>query len=274
MGRAEMIELFTEFAREGRHVIALLLRGPGVRPGRPDALVSGLDVLPTLLAFAGVEPEEAACALEAAKAGKPPLLIGSYVSVAIEDNTVTAFIGPSGCGKSTFLKTLDRMNDLISYVRIEGNVYYDGIDIYREFDVTDLRKKIGMVFQKPNPFQMSVYDNIASPMKLLGHDASQIDREVREAALDALVDCEVEKGPFSRAVAVALRSPGAEVRAGLVRGLREHHAVAPVLPSVAALLADALDVRPQVAPAGRVQSDRWFIQKDNSWLMNKSTSQG
>jgi phosphate transport system ATP-binding protein len=83
------------------------------------------------------------------------------VSINIAANRVTAFIGPSGCGKSTFLKTIDRMNDLIDYARVEGKVYYDGIDIYREYDVTELRKKIGMVFQKPNPFPMSVYDNIA-----------------------------------------------------------------------------------------------------------------
>jgi phosphate transport system ATP-binding protein len=102
------------------------------------------------------------------------------VSMDIESNKVTAFIGPSGCGKSTFLKTLDRMNDLISYARIEGKVYYDGIDIYREFDVTELRKKIGMVFQKPNPFQMSVYDNIAYGPRVHGVK--------KRSVLDALVE--------------------------------------------------------------------------------------
>jgi len=83
------------------------------------------------------------------------------VSIKVEPNSITALIGPSGCGKSTFLRVLDRMNDLIDGVRIEGRVLYDGEDIFGEFDVIELRKKIGMVFQKPNPFPMSVYDNIA-----------------------------------------------------------------------------------------------------------------
>ena len=84
------------------------------------------------------------------------------VDVDIPERQVTALIGPSGCGKSTFLKTLDRMNDLIPGVRVTGTVAYRGQDIYApEVDVTWLRKQIGMVFQKPNPFPMSIYDNIA-----------------------------------------------------------------------------------------------------------------
>lgn len=83
------------------------------------------------------------------------------ISIDIISNKVTAFIGPSGCGKSSFLKTINRMNDLVPIANIEGRVFYEGIDIYKEYDVIELRKKIGMVFQKPNPFQMSVYDNVA-----------------------------------------------------------------------------------------------------------------
>ena len=84
------------------------------------------------------------------------------ISMSIEPRSVTAFIGPSGCGKSTFLKTLDRMNDLVEDVKITGEVVYQGQDIYApSVDVTWLRKQIGMVFQKPNPFPMSIYDNVA-----------------------------------------------------------------------------------------------------------------
>ena len=84
------------------------------------------------------------------------------VSMNIPEKSITALIGPSGCGKSTFLKTLDRMNDLIPGVRIEGEVQYNGQDIFApSVDVNELRREIGMVFQKPNPFPMSIYDNIA-----------------------------------------------------------------------------------------------------------------
>ena len=84
------------------------------------------------------------------------------VSLEMPEHRVTALIGPSGCGKSTFLKTLDRMNDLIPTVRIKGEIYYRGRNIFDpQVDVTWLRRHVGMVFQKPNPFPMSIYDNIA-----------------------------------------------------------------------------------------------------------------
>ena len=83
------------------------------------------------------------------------------VSISIPENEITAFIGPSGCGKSTLLKTLNRMNDLVEGCRIDGRVLLDGTDIYADMDTNLLRKRVGMVFQKPNPFPMSVYDNIA-----------------------------------------------------------------------------------------------------------------
>ena len=85
-----------------------------------------------------------------------------HVSMDIPEKSITALIGPSGCGKSTFLKTLDRMNDLVPGVRIEGAVEYDGKNIFApDVDVNELRRQVGMVFQKPNPFPMSIYDNVA-----------------------------------------------------------------------------------------------------------------
>ncbi|MCM1056781.1 MAG: phosphate ABC transporter ATP-binding protein PstB [Firmicutes bacterium] len=91
------------------------------------------------------------------------------VSLEIKSHTVTALIGPSGCGKSTFLKCINRMNDLVGNVRIEGSILMDGEDIYdRRVDVTLLRKKAGMVFQQPNPFPMSIYDNVAYGPRLHG----------------------------------------------------------------------------------------------------------
>lgn len=83
------------------------------------------------------------------------------INLNLPSNEVTAFIGPSGCGKSTLLKTLNRMNDLVEGCRIEGDVRLDGENIYGDMDVNNLRKRVGMVFQKPNPFPMSVYDNVA-----------------------------------------------------------------------------------------------------------------
>jgi phosphate transport system ATP-binding protein len=107
------------------------------------------------------------------------------VSIDVEPNSITALIGPSGCGKSTFLRVLDRMNDLIEGVRIEGQVLYDGVDIFGGADVIELRKKIGMVFQKPNPFPMSVYDNVAYGPRVHGlHTRTALERR----ALDELVE--------------------------------------------------------------------------------------
>ena len=83
------------------------------------------------------------------------------VSLGIAEKRITSFIGPSGCGKSTLLKTLNRMNDLVEGCRIQGNVLLDGEDIYGSMDVNNLRRRVGMVFQKPNPFPMSIYDNVA-----------------------------------------------------------------------------------------------------------------
>ncbi len=110
------------------------------------------------------------------------------VDLNVLPNKATALIGPSGCGKSTFLRTLNRMNDLIDGVTITGTVTYDGLNIYKEYDVIELRKKIGMVFQKPNPFPMSVFDNVAYGPKTHGIKNKAkleeiVEQSLRQAAL-------------------------------------------------------------------------------------------
>lgn len=90
------------------------------------------------------------------------------INLDVEENSVLALIGPSGCGKSTFIRTLNRMNDLIEGVKISGTVLLDGQDIYKEVDVIELRKRVGMVFQKPNPFPMTIYDNVAYGPRIHG----------------------------------------------------------------------------------------------------------
>ena len=116
------------------------------------------------------------------------------VSIDIEENTITALIGPSGCGKSTFLKTLNRMNDLIPDVRIGGKVFYGNTDIFsRNVDVNSLRRDIGMVFQKPNPFPMSIYDNIAYGPRTHGiKNKVQLNEIVEESLRDAAIWDEVK----------------------------------------------------------------------------------
>jgi phosphate transport system ATP-binding protein len=115
------------------------------------------------------------------------------VTIDINPNAVTALIGPSGCGKSTFLRVLNRMNDLIDSVRIEGRVLYDGTDIFGDIDVIELRKKVGMVFQKPNPFPMSVYDNIAYGPRVHGiKDKRKLDAIVERSLVDAALFDEVK----------------------------------------------------------------------------------
>ena len=111
------------------------------------------------------------------------------VNMDIQENAVTAFIGPSGCGKSTFLKTLNRMNDLVDGVRIDGKVLLDGEDIYDpSVDTTILRKKVGMVFQQPNPFPMSIYDNIAYGPRVHGiRDKKRLDQIVEESHRGAAI---------------------------------------------------------------------------------------
>ena len=105
------------------------------------------------------------------------------LNISIDENKVTALIGPSGCGKSSFLKCLNRMNDLVEIAKIEGTFTLDGIDIYNDFDVVELRKKVGMVFQSPNPFPMSIYDNIAYGPRIHGIKNKKALDEIVEKSL-------------------------------------------------------------------------------------------
>lgn len=110
------------------------------------------------------------------------------INMEIEKNKITAFIGPSGCGKSTLLKSINRMNDLVESCRIDGEILLDGKDIYNGYDVNQLRKRVGMVFQKPNPFPMSIYDNIAFGPRTHGiKKKSQLDDIVEKSLRDAAI---------------------------------------------------------------------------------------
>ncbi|MDD1763884.1 MAG: phosphate ABC transporter ATP-binding protein PstB [Methanobacteriaceae archaeon] len=116
------------------------------------------------------------------------------VSLKIPKNNVTALIGPSGCGKSTFIRSLNRMNDLISTFRMEGTILLDGEDIYKpKVDVVELRKRVGMVFQKPNPFPKSIFDNVAYGLRVHGiNDKDVLAQRVEEALKAAALWNEVE----------------------------------------------------------------------------------
>ena len=110
------------------------------------------------------------------------------VNMEIEKNEITAFIGPSGCGKSTFLKSLNRMNDMVAGCKITGKVTLNGQDIYKGMDVNDLRRRVGMVFQKPNPFPMSIYDNIAYGPRTHGiRNKAKLDEIVEESLRNAAI---------------------------------------------------------------------------------------
>ena len=116
------------------------------------------------------------------------------VNINIEENTITALIGPSGCGKSTFLKTINRMNDLVQGVRVEGEILYGDTNIFdKSVDVNELRRDIGMVFQKPNPFPMSIYDNIAYGPRTHGiKNRVELDEIVEESLRGAAIWDEVK----------------------------------------------------------------------------------
>ena len=110
------------------------------------------------------------------------------INIEIPEKQITALIGPSGCGKSTFLKCLNRMNDLVENCHIDGDICFNGTDIYKDMDVSILRKKIGMVFQKPNPFPMSIYDNIAYGPRIHGIKSKVkldeiVERSLKQAAI-------------------------------------------------------------------------------------------
>lgn len=115
------------------------------------------------------------------------------INLSMNENEITAFIGPSGCGKSTFLKTLNRMNDLVACCKIDGSIKLDGEDIYGDMDVNILRKRVGMVFQKPNPFPMSIYDNIAFGPRTHGiKNKAKLDDIVEKSLRDAAIWDEVK----------------------------------------------------------------------------------
>ena len=110
------------------------------------------------------------------------------INIALPERQITALIGPSGCGKSTFLKSLNRMNDLVEGCRIEGEITFDGVDIYKNYDVNILRKRVGMVFQKPNPFPMSIYDNIAYGPRIHGIKSKvKLDEIVEDSLRKAVI---------------------------------------------------------------------------------------
>lgn len=140
------------------------------------------------------------------------------VSLDIKENKITAFIGPSGCGKSTFLKTLNRMNDYVDTVKIEGDVILDGEDIYdSRVDTTLLRKKVGMVFQQPNPFPMSIYDNVAYGPRIHGiKNKKQLDKIVEDSLKAAALYDEVSDRLHSSALGL---SGGQQQRLCIARAL-------------------------------------------------------
>ncbi|MFA8384129.1 MAG: phosphate ABC transporter ATP-binding protein PstB [Pelagibaca sp.] len=142
------------------------------------------------------------------------------VSVEIENNTVTAFIGPSGCGKSTFLRCINRMNDTIDICRVEGDILIDGDDIYdKRVDPVQLRAKVGMVFQKPNPFPKSIYDNVAYGPKIHGMARNK-------AELDDIVERALRRGAIWDEVKDRLQSPGTGLSGGQQQRLCIARAVA------------------------------------------------
>ena len=140
------------------------------------------------------------------------------VSMELYTNKITAFIGPSGCGKSTFLKTLNRMNDLVPNVKIEGEVLLDNENIYdQRVDTTLLRKKVGMVFQQPNPFPMSIYDNVAYGPRIHGiHNKSELDDIVEKSLKGAALWDEVSDRLKKSALGV---SGGQQQRLCIARAL-------------------------------------------------------
>ena len=126
------------------------------------------------------------------------------INMEITKGKITAFIGPSGCGKSTFLKTINRMNDLVEGVKITGNITMDGVDIYKEMDAIQLRTRVGMVFQQPNPFPMSIYDNVAYGPKIHGiRKKNALDEIVEKSLRQAAIWDEVKDKLKKSALAVS-----------------------------------------------------------------------
>ena len=147
-----------------------------------------------------------------------------HVTMSVPENSITALIGPSGCGKSTFLKTQDRMNDLIPGVKVEGQVLYKGQDIYAPgVDVSQLRREVGMVFQKPNPFPMSIYDNVAYGPRTHGiRNRAELDEIVEKSLRDAAIWEEVKDRLKKSALGL---SGGQQQRLCIARALANEPAV-------------------------------------------------
>ena len=142
------------------------------------------------------------------------------INMEIQPNEITAFIGPSGCGKSTFIKSLNRMNDLVEGCKITGSIRLDGEDIYGDMDVNQLRKRVGMVFQKPNPFPMSVYDNIAFGPRTHGiKSKAKLDEIVETSLKNAAIWDEVKDRLKKSALGL---SGGQQQRLCIARALAVH----------------------------------------------------
>nr|WP_318706657.1 phosphate ABC transporter ATP-binding protein PstB [uncultured Treponema sp.] len=161
--------------------------------------------------------------MEKIKIEKLDLFYGNFhalknINLNIEQNRITAFIGPSGCGKSTLLKSLNRMNDMVEGCRITGKIFLDGDDIFdRKMDVNILRKKVGMVFQKPNPFPMSIYDNIAYGPRTHGiRKRSELDEIVEQSLRNAAIWDEMKDNLKKSALAL---SGGQQQRLCIARAL-------------------------------------------------------
>lgn len=140
------------------------------------------------------------------------------INIEIEERSITALIGPSGCGKSTFLKTINRMNDLVPNVKISGEILYKGQDIYAQgMDVSELRREIGMVFQKPNPFPMSIYDNVAYGPRTHGiRNKAKLDEIVEKSLRGAAIWDEVKDRLYKNALGL---SGGQQQRLCIARAL-------------------------------------------------------
>ncbi|MFB0918026.1 MAG: phosphate ABC transporter ATP-binding protein, partial [Clostridiaceae bacterium] len=128
------------------------------------------------------------------------------INLGIKKNNITALIGPSGCGKSTFLRCLNRMNDLIEKTRVEGLIEFNGRDINKDYDIMVLRKKVGMVFQKPNPFDMSVYENVAYGPRIHGTK--------NKAELDEIVETSLKKAAIWDEIKDRLNDNGLSISGG------------------------------------------------------------
>ncbi len=141
------------------------------------------------------------------------------INIEIQERVVTAFIGPSGCGKSTFLRTLNRMNDVIAGTRVEGTILIDGIDVYApKTDVVDLRRRVGMVFQKSNPFPKSIFDNVAYGLKInrMTSSTSELQGRIEQALKDAAIWNEVKDRLHESALSL---SGGQQQRLCIARAL-------------------------------------------------------